>query len=233
MTPTQLIHRVAQKTPNVTTPTRKIINYTFDIKGETVERQHCWLCGGTLDGEGIHKNDAIKETFTDNDRARGSGADYVCMSCVWCLSFKQLRNYSIFATENELRHPSRVEMRDILLNPPMGAWLLCAAVSGQKHLCFKSKINYSNQKYSTLLEETLVIVEKSSFSRILSIVEWLYNAGFTKEEIVSCNFPSHKIIKCGLEEFELHSKEIYKCKGSRILSLCGFVAKKEDDENEG
>jgi len=230
VTPTQFIYRAAQQTPKVIAPSGKEIIYEFPYVSEVENRQHCWLCGGMLNDRGIHKSLVIKDTFTDHSWAHVRGADYVCAGCVWCLSYKTLRNYSILATHDGLKHPSRNEIAEILLNPPEPPWLLCIAVSGQKWLHFKGKINYGNDRYTVNFEETQVIVEPKTYDRIFEVTERLYNGGFTKDEIENFNFPAHKIQKYGLVNLENDMNQLQSYKGSRMLKLAVYLARKRDED---
>jgi hypothetical protein len=65
-----------------------------------VPDERCWLCGGLTGGRGLPVKKAIKDTFTDRDKARYPASSSVCPGCVFCLSFMSLRNYSILATED-------------------------------------------------------------------------------------------------------------------------------------
>lgn len=227
ITPTQFIYEAAKKTPQVITPAGKEITYDFPELPGTDEK-YCWLCGGELNGHGIKKKDIIKDTFTDHSYAKCPESDYVCSACVWCLSHRELRNYSIYATSKGLYHPSKEQTAEIILNPPAPPWYLCIAVSGQKWLHFKGKVNLNNTRFTVLLEELPIIIEPESYKKIFEVSEKLYNAGFTKEEIEKLDFPAHKIQKYGILELEEDIKILLPYKGSRMMKLAVYLARKFD-----
>lgn len=230
ITPTQFIYQAAQKTPTVTLPSGKTFTYDFPGVPAIEHRQHCWLCGGFLNGKGELKSKIIKDTFTDHSYARAPGADYICPACIWCLSYRELRNYSILATNEGLRHPSKNEIAEIILNPPDPPWFLCIAVSGQKWLHFKGKVNLNNSRYVVNLEEIKVVIEPKAYTRMFEVVERLYNGGFTKDEIERLDFAVHRIQKYGLMNLERDITMLQPYKGSRMIKLAAYLARKKDEE---
>lgn len=253
LTPTQFIRRAALKTGTVVTPTpwkekpagkkvRKGMDNQVQVGDYTgivmtdpemvdVADEHCWLCGGTTGGRGLPVKKAIKDTFTDRDKARYAASDSICPGCAFCLSFMSLRNYSVLATENELRHPGRAEIRGILLEPPEPPFVLCIAVSGQKWLHFRAQVSYSHDNFPAQYEETQVFVNRSALARLLELVEQLY-AVFTKAEILSGQYGQNRIRQFGLAEFQHIENELAPQRGSRLFDLAVFVAQKPPEEEK-
>jgi len=251
LTPTQFIREAALKTGTVITPTpwkprnpekkvRKsemnkvqVGDYTgvvmTDPEMQDVPDDYCWLCGGETEGKGLPVKKAILETFTDSDLARSPTSQSVCQGCAFCLSFTSLRNYTILATQDELKHPSRAEIRDVFLDPPEPPFVLCIATSGQKWLHFKSEIAYSRNGYPVQLEETRIYVDTEQMKDILMIVEDLY-AVFSKAEILSGNYSQNRIKKYGLGEFQKIEKQAAKYRGQRLFELGVFVAQKREEK---
>ncbi|MEW5952615.1 MAG: hypothetical protein AB1815_02495 [Bacillota bacterium] len=247
--PTQFIRQAALKTGTVVTPTpwkdrdpgkktRKGMNsqvrmgehvgvMVSDPDIQDVSDRRCWLCGGTTGGRGLPVKKVIRDTFTDRDKARWPASRSVCPGCVFCLSFMSLRNYSILATPDELQHPGRAEIRDILLDPPEPPFVLCIAVSGQKWLHFRSKVAYSRDGYPVQLEETLVCVERPILRDWLEVVERLYTV-FTKAEILTGQYGQNRIRQFGLAEFQELEARISRHRGTRLFDLAVFVSQKQD-----
>lgn len=227
ITPTQFIYQAAQKTPRVMTPSGKEIEYTFPEVPEC-EDELCWLCGGNTYGRGTPKKKTIKPTFTDHSLARAPMSQSICEACTWALSERSLRNYSILATAEGLYHPSREEIQKICLSPPKPPFLLTIAVSGQKWLHFKTKINYSNVTFTVAFEDMLVTVAPKQFEIMTKYIELLYNGGFTKDEILSGKYNSSRIVEYSLIRFMEHEDHIRNYRGGRMFELAVFLAQKEE-----
>jgi len=150
-TASQLIHNAALKTGKIEMHGEKTIEYS-DVQTDAVDDAVCWLCGGETGGMGLPTKKAIKPTFTDHPHARGQRSKSICSGCAFCLSMRELRNYSILATRDSLDHPTRAQWREILLNPPVPPFVMCLAVSGQKYLTFKAPINLEREYFIVLLE---------------------------------------------------------------------------------
>lgn len=247
LTPTQFIREAALKTGTVVTPTpwkekpaeKKIRKseanqvragdyvgvVMADPEIEDVPDWQCWLCGGRTDGRGLPVKKAILPTFTDRDKARGSRSHSVCQGCAFCLSYLTLRNYSILATEQRLRHPTRAEIRELLLDPPEPPFVLCIAVSGQKHLHFRSQVAYSKDGYPVQMEETRVCVERPVLREWLKKIELLYTV-FSKDEIRTGKYSQNRIKEFGLLRFQAVEAIIAPHRGTRLFDLAVFVAQK-------
>ncbi|MFZ5687859.1 MAG: hypothetical protein ACOY9Y_06665 [Bacillota bacterium] len=227
--PTQFIRRAALKTQTIPVAMGKVVQYQ-DVPLVEVQDEQCWLCGGPIGGRGQPTKKAIKDTFTDIDKARVPASRSVCPGCAFCLSFRELRNYSILATEQELRHPTRAEIRDILLNPPKPPFVICIAVSGQKYLTFKAEVAYNRNFYPVQMEDTRIIVDVTQLSELLDLVERLYTV-FSKDEIRTGRYSQGRIKEFGISRFQELEERLAPHRGSRLFDLAIFVAqKKEFDE---
>ena len=213
------------KTPEISVAMGKVVKYK-DVEVIDVTDARCWLCGGKTNGKGQPVKKVIKLTFTDCDKARGPhGSQSVCSGCVFCLSFMSLRNYSIVATENGLLHPSRPEMRELLLTPPEPPFVFCVAVSGQKWVHFRAQIAYFRDGYPVQMEETRICMERKVFREWLNTVELLYTV-FSKEEIRTGNYNQNRIKKFGLLRFQVVEALVAPHRGTRLFDLAVFVAQK-------
>lgn len=225
--PTKFIYDAAMKTPDILSPMNKKIHYNPAPEGNL--KGDCWLCGCQTD-RGHPKNKIILPTFTDGNLAKSPWSDLVCEHCTHILSYRELRNYSIFADSNGLKHPSRIQIRDILLNPPEPPFLLCVAESGQRHLTFKAIVNYSKDRFIARMDNFNVIVEPGKFKWLLELTEELYQT-FTKDEIGSSDYKSHKIKEFGLERWEKIENQIKPMRKSSLFQLVLFVAKREEGDD--
>lgn len=226
LTTTQFIRQAALLTPQVPVAMGKVVKYA-DVPLVDVGDTSCWLCGGVTSGHGQPVKKAIKPTFTNVDMSRASASKSVCPGCVFCLSFRELRNYSILATGKGLKHPTRPEMRDWLLSPPEPPFVLCVAVSGQKHLTFRAQVAYSRDGYPVQYEETPVYIDRPALAMMLDLIEQLY-AVFTKAEILSGQYGQSRIRQFGLGEFQRIEVDLAPYRGSRLFDLSVFVAQKQE-----
>jgi CRISPR type IV-associated protein Csf1 len=203
-----------------------VVEYS-PFPAEDVEDGICFLCGGETHGKGQPTKKAIKPTFTDMPYARALDSNAVCDACAFCLSYRELRNYALVATETELMHPGRPQVKDLLLNPPEPPFVICIAVSGQKWIHFKSQVNYSREAFSVNLEEGQVKVEPAKLRTMLETIEYLY-AVFSKEEILSGRYNQKRIKDFGMDRFSKNEDLITELRGSRLFGLAVFVAQKQE-----
>lgn len=229
--PTQFIRRAALKTPQVSVPMGKMVEYA-DVALTDVPDVRCWLCGGLTENRGQLVKKAIKDTFTDRDKARWPGSKSICAGCAFCLSFKSLRNYSILATKTELKHPSRSEIRDYLLEPPEPPFVFCIAATGQKWLHFRAQMAYEKDGFPVQFEETPVCVWWGLLVDWLESIETLYTV-FSKEEILLGNYNQNRIRQFGLRGFQEYEGKIARRRGTRLFGLAVFVAQKKEKGKEG
>lgn len=226
MTSTQFIRRAALQTYKVPVAMGKVMEYQ-DVPLVDVDDVRCWLCGGATGYRGQPVKKAIKDTFTNHDMARVPWSKSVCPGCAFCLAQKPLRNYSILATEDKLMHPTRPEIRGLLLEPPESPFILCIAVSGQKHLHFRAQVAYDRDGFPVQMEETSVCVWRGTLAKWLGFIERLYSV-FSKEEIRTGHYGQNRIRQFGLNEFQEVESGLAPHRGTRLFDLAVFVAQKPE-----
>lgn len=205
---------------------KKEINYSF---ADGKEEGTCFICGRSTH-KGFPKKEILKPTFTDYQYCINRQSDIVCECCSFCLSFSELRNYSIFATSNVFEHPSLSRCKELILHNTETPFILCIAVSGQKWLHIKSTVNYNSENIIVNLEENKISLNRKEFAFLLKKIEELYTFGFTKEEIKKLKFNSTKILNFGIKRFEQIFKEVEKYKKTKLLELCCYLAQKEEND---
>ncbi|MBW2084460.1 MAG: hypothetical protein JRI54_00290 [Deltaproteobacteria bacterium] len=218
------LYCAAMRKPNIETPSGKTVHYDPAPEGKLSGQ--CWLCGCRPE-TGHPKKKIIKPTFTDHDLAKIPWSEMVCEHCIWALSYRELRNYSLLATGNGLYHLSRLQIRETLLQPPKPPFLMTVAESGQRWLHFKAKVNLSNQKFTVRMDNYDVMVVPGRFKDLLNIIESLYQV-FTKKEIETGQYQSHRIREFGLERWEQLEKTIAPVRRSSLFQLALFIAQREE-----
>lgn len=221
----KFVYDAAMQTPDVVVPNGSTVHYNPAPLGRL--RGVCWLCGCNTES-GHPRKKIIKPTFTDSNLARAPWSDVVCEHCAWALSYRSLRNYSIFATRNELQHPGRAEIHDILLSPLMPPFVLCVAESGQRWLHIRAQVSEFHGVVHVQFEDLPVLVKPEDFARILWPIEQLYKK-FTKEEIMTGNYKSHKIQEFGLGIWMDMESIIAPWRKSSMFKLAMFVAQREEE----
>jgi len=201
MMPTALVYQAA------------MVSGYDDISVAEVPDAHCWLCAGPTHGWGRLVKDVVSHTFNDPDFARGGGQS-ICAACVFCLKHKPFRTRSVLATRTELRHPLRTEWRDILVSPPEPPWVGTIAVSGHKHLVFKTRVNVSNEAPWIAVEETLTQFRPEQLRVDVEQIEQAL-ATFSKMEVRTGRYQSARIRRMGLDRFEALSSRLDELRLSR------------------
>jgi CRISPR type IV-associated protein Csf1 len=225
--PIEFLYAAAMLTPDVISPMSKTIHYDPAEQGTLAG--DCYLCGCHT-STGLPRKKAIKDTFTDQPFAKAPWSEVVCDKCNWALSYCSLRNYSIVASTSGLQHPSRVQLRETLLHPPEAPYLICIAESGQRWLHFKGMIT-TGQAMEIRFEDVMVTVRPERFAEILQLVEALYT-GFTKDEILTGRYQSHRIQAFGLERWHELSEKAEHQRKYRVFSLALFLAQRPDVKEE-
>lgn len=231
---TQLIYKAALKSGTVSLANGKLAVYR-DITAEHVPDFSCWLCGRMLDVVdtglggvfrlGIPVTKAIKPTFTDANLAAAPYSKAICKGCAFCLSYRELRNYSIFATIGGLRHPARSDWRQILLDPPTLPFVACIALSGQRWLHIRAKIAHSRDNYPVQVEDMLYYVERGLLAHLGQLIDEMYIT-FTKDEIRTGDYQPHRVQVFGVQRFCEFDSEISSHRGTRMFELALLTAQR-------
>lgn len=129
----------------------------------------------------------------------------------------------------EVKHlPTRKEIREWLINPPKPPFIICLAVSGQKHTYPFSVESSNRDLFPVLLEEDLIYCNRSEFTTLLDKFELLIKMGFSKTEIVSGNYHAQRLLKIDFSEFQLLENIISVYRPSQLLNLVEYVATKPE-----
>lgn len=198
-----------------------------EFKGVPDER--CWMCAGVTNNKGILVKDRITHMFSDVHLMRFPNSESLCEACYGLQSQRRFRFYSSLATVEEgVRHPARDAWADILTNPPAPPWAACLATSGQKHLFYRTQVNYQNQIVFVQMEDLAIRFEPEELAELLDKVERLYRI-FTKDEILTGEYQSNRILQYGLPEFDCDEKPVSHYRGERLLELAVWIARRDEE----
>jgi hypothetical protein len=191
----------------------------------------CWLCGGPTHGVGWPRKLGLADTFCDHNKAARMDSNTVCQACVatsaslgweqYCRAHpdrglwvhfpdkgggKKPRAFNWLYTSHLFRpgfheSPVRARWRDLLTDPPEPPFLAILAISGKKQIVFRGRISYSRDALWVQADETRVLVRPTEFADCLSAFEALYDAGFSKDSIVSGQYHSGQLAKVGLADW--------------------------------
>jgi len=214
----------------------------------------CWLCGGGTNGAGWHFKDVIGTAFTDFNIAAAPHSSTVCQSCAalmkkeaWveaCAAHDHDPNFPVkdgkkpflanwmfsshvFSADEWLR-PDRSGVRDVLLNPPKPPFVMTLASVGKKHVIFRARVNASREQFSVNLDDTEVLVVRETFARLLSDFEQAYEAGFSKDSLLTGHYNQAAILALGLSQWrEIERKmRMWRTSEPGMLQLAHFAGQK-------
>ena len=215
-----------------------------DIKNIVDCDYKCCMCANGII-QGVPRKDAIKKTFTNLDLLKKPNAKFVCIPCAFAINEacppelmgrvdkdkpQKIRCYS-HAVVNGLwksfSKAQRVEMREIVCNPPSGTWFLCLSESGQKHLIFRTPVNNSQDNYLLQFEEYPVLVTRKQVASDLGIADRVYSAqGLDK---VKGDIKESLFSPWSTDQFLEEYKYLKKYEHSPYLRMLIFLAEKKEN----
>lgn len=123
--------------------------------------------------------------------------------------------------------PTRIQIRQWLVDPPEPPFTIAIAESGQKHILSWAVEAQSQDFYPVVFEKDLLHIDRAKFSELLSRYEKLMVLGFNKSEIDSGDYRSDKIMAVLEQGFWELEGAIAPQRNTRIFQLVGYVAQKE------
>lgn len=224
----------------------------------------CWLCGGPTDGVGWPKKLALAPTFCDHNSAMRLDSGTVCQSCVATSSTDGWIQYATKYPDRGLwthfpdkgngksprgfnwlyashvfgngyhETPSRPRWREILANPPPPPFLAIMAINGKKQILFRGRVSQSRESFWVQADELRVLVSPAKFIECVNAFEALYNAGFSKDSIVSGEYHSGQIAKTGLRRWKELEDNISRWRTYEpgLMILCHHCAQRTEEGKE-
>jgi len=206
----------------------------------------CWLCGGpAFDAQPISA--IIRPTFTDSSVARGDADAGICVACAWFMSeqredlrdwlgkdkLQKPRNYSHFLVDGAWHVLSKAQKRQMsaLLTGEYLPEVAIVAVSGQKHLAFKARLNPPPERNArvghVLFEEQQLWLNLDDFTPLFSDVNALYQAGYSKTSILSGQYTFYK--DSDVDLWRTIEPRLKRARGSATFALAVYLAWLSDE----
>lgn len=184
---------------------------------------------------GFLKKEVIKKTFNDHELLRYQ-SDYISPDYALLIENFDgrmgLRNYSFYASEQELRFIKRDELLDLLFNIPDTPFRIGVTYGGKKHIAYKSALNLDKNDYLIITDLGMVHFLRPEATRILETAQKWYTVipekahtsaqptYFTKDEIKGIKQPIQKKIKTyGIHRYFQEEKELSLLRGTPLFNL--------------
>ncbi len=129
---------------------------------------------------------------------------------------QRFRNYSHVVINSEwfiFSKAQKKEIFEIILKKPE---IVCIADSGQKHILFKHKMGFWQ------FENTFIIPNIDKLKYIHSLINELYNSGFSQKEIYTGNFYLKRIENYGLEKWKQMNDKIEPFRKTKMFDFASF-----------
>ena len=215
----------------------KEVNFAIPEENKDYDEEYNGLCN--LCGQEAHGGIPIKKMFSSNYMDwpihKEPEATHICKACAFCIGMNPVGRIVLFryplVAEKILHLCNRKQFREYLLNPPEPLFVMILPTSQKKHLFAKSKVSYSRENYFCNLEEMTIAVD-GNIKQIVTDIEALRGAGFTKDNISSAQIPGNVMKKYILtcHDFEnLISKMENLCK-SEMFMIALEVSQKMEEE---
>lgn len=147
------------------------------------------------------------------------------------------RNYShVFSPgiPSGHRRLGRAELREVLLAPPTPPFVLCIALTGQKHTLFRAQIAYSSGMFPVQMEEETLIVDHARLRACLAAVEAGLAAGLTRDDLSSGAPPPHRIARLGIRVWRRLDGEVahWRAYERDLLRLALHIGRRLDGDDD-
>ena len=185
----------------------KEVNFAIPEENKDYNEEYNGLCN--LCGQEAHGGIPIKKMFSSNYMDwpihKEPEATHICKACAFCIGMNPVGRIVLFryplVADKTLHLCNRKQFREYLLNPPKTPFVMILPTSQKKHLFAKSKVSYSKENYFCNLEEITVPVN-IGIKQIMTDIEALRGAGFTKDDISSVRIPGNVIKKYNQETYD-------------------------------
>lgn len=137
--------------------------------------ERCFFCGAPCK-RSIPLTTYLKDTFTDFGIVASPDSDWICAGCVLALREKaedvpgredrpqKVRNYSWLVTADKavaLTKADKAELRRACLDPPPPPFALAIAETGQKHVLFRTPVNFADDPVSVQMDSATITYRRA------------------------------------------------------------------------
>jgi hypothetical protein len=222
----------------------------FHFESETI----CAFTGEKI-SEGIKLSEIAGDTFTDHTYIKYD-SEYVSLDIALLIqpvirigdsvkkngkeNWTALRNYSYYASENELTLLKRENILDLLLNIPDAPFCFAVTYSNKKHTSFKCRKNTNKDVFTVTTDVGEVLFNKAKVLEFLQTIQNWYSiipekkdtaaqpTFFTKANILG-EFPmSLKISEYGEKKFEEENNFLLKYRNTSLFELVVHLINKHN-----
>lgn len=160
-------------------------------EGESLRlgENHCFYCGAPCDDSFTTNEYLAATSFNDWNIVASPQSKFVCCGCTLALREQmkwpgkekpqRFRNYSWLLTEARAKHFTKgdqAEIAAVLLTPPEPPWAMALAVSGQRHVLYRTPVNFGGDVHTVQLEADRVHYSCTELSVRLDLVRELVSA---------------------------------------------------------
>ncbi|MCD7726053.1 MAG: hypothetical protein LUI12_11000 [Clostridiales bacterium] len=185
----------------------------------------CPICGGHFDA-GVAVKDAVSDNFTDWGYLNG----HICGQCSRLFS---LIRYSYIVEDGDISLCNVRQIRDTLTRTHKPPFMICITTSQKKHLFYKSKYNYSSDKFWVNLETESIYTSCDRQKQLFSLVETLYSLGCSKKALSCGEITAELAAEIGMgKAWRIIEKLRYELGHSREIQIPLFCGQKNDKERE-
>lgn len=193
--------------------------------------------------EGVALKNVLSANFTDAAYVKHP-SKYCAVDVAQCFApvttdgKASLRNFSFIATPSALTMLKREDMQSVLLSTKETPFVLCISYNQKKHISYKARPQYDSDNFTVFTDAGNVEIIQSEVSEILPIVTAWYTVVkgkedtaalptyFTKDEILSGEVSTHKIMAYGESKFFAQTAILEKYRRSNALKLIVHVLQK-------
>ncbi len=116
----------------------------------SVKSGNCAFCGHEINEGDLQVPFAVSGSFMDDLSLASKGSDMTCGWCVHHITAEGLREtgYGVFSIEHGAK-PFRkwVDVREALLNPPTGPFVMVYATANNQHMAWRAPVNFSTEMF--------------------------------------------------------------------------------------
>lgn len=203
----------------------------------------CCLCG-SIDGR-YDRKPFIKEGFTNLDYLRAADSSSICPACASMFTLPKLRQSSWIASGGDMIWLKREHIWDHLWSPPEPPFAMYVTTSYKKHGSFKSRVNYSADRFFVQFEEVGISFSRKDLRQVADALELLYSVPlqdeskaqpisfFSKNEIAHGNYNQGRIRRFGIVALTEAEAVIRPVRSTPAFGLLMFALNKKMLHREG